>query len=59
MKTIKARQSEAFKLLKDKFGYTNALQVPKITKVVISSGIGSMKDKKKVELVADVLFDHI
>lgn len=31
------------------------MQAPKIMKVVISCGIGSIKDKKKVELIADRL----
>ena len=30
-----------------KFGYKNALAIPKITKVVLSVGIGSFKDKPK------------
>ena len=46
---------QAFKALKDKFGYKNAMQVPKLTKIVISTGTGSVKDKKKVELIADRL----
>lgn len=38
--------------MKDKFGYTNVMQSPRIMKAVVSVGVGSMKDKKKVELVA-------
>ena len=30
-----------------KFGYKNALAAPKITKVVVSAGIGSFKDEAK------------
>jgi large subunit ribosomal protein L5 len=33
----------------------NPLQTPRLTKVVISSGFGSVKDKKKIELIADRL----
>lgn len=33
----------------------NSMAVPRIEKVVISSGIGSIKDKKKAELIADRL----
>ncbi len=55
MKTIREKQGEAFKAMKDKFGYTNVLQAPRISKVVVSCGIGSIKDKKKVELIADRL----
>ncbi len=55
MKTIKEKQVEAFNTLKTKFGFTNPMQVPHIEKVIISSGFGSIKDKKKVELIADRL----
>ena len=36
-------------------GYSNPMRIPKITKVVISSGVGSAKDKTKVKLVEDRL----
>ncbi len=55
MKSIKEKTNEAFNALKGEFGYKNAMQAPKIIKVVISCGVGSMKDKKKIELVADRL----
>lgn len=45
----------SFKSMKEKFGYKNAMQAPRLTKIVISTGIGSIKDKKKVELIADRL----
>lgn len=34
--------------LKEKRGYKNIMQVPRITKVVINSGIGSVEDRKAV-----------
>ncbi|KND51612.1 MAG: ribosomal protein L5 [Parcubacteria bacterium C7867-003] len=55
METIKQKTEKAFVALKGEFGYKNAMQAPKIEKVVISSGIGSVKDKKKIELIADRL----
>jgi len=55
MKTIKEKQATAFKELKEKFGYTNPLEAPRLVKVVVSSGIGSVKDKKKIDLIADRL----
>jgi large subunit ribosomal protein L5 len=55
MKTIKQKQAEAAVTLAKKFGFSNTLQSPKISKVVISSGFGSIKDKKKVDLMADRL----
>jgi large subunit ribosomal protein L5 len=35
--------------------YDNAMQAPKFTKVVINVGIGSLKDKKKIEVITDRL----
>jgi large subunit ribosomal protein L5 len=55
VKTIKALEKEAFATLKAKFGYTNPMQAPRLLKVAISSGVGSIKDKKKMELIADRL----
>lgn len=37
--------------LKERFGYTNPMQTPRITKVVISTGVGSTHDKAKHELI--------
>lgn len=45
----------SFKGMKEKFGWKNPMQAPRLLKVVVSSGIGSVKDKKKVELIADRL----
>lgn len=36
-------------------GYKNAMQRPRILKVVISSGVGSFKDKNKFKIVEDRL----
>lgn len=46
---------DSFKGMKDKFHYKNPMQAPHLTKIVISTGTGSVKDKKKVELIADRL----
>ncbi len=40
-----------YKALKETFGYTNTMQAPRLVKVVISTGTGKVKDKKKVELI--------
>ena len=45
----------SFTALKGEFGYTNPMQAPKLVKLIISSGTGSVKDKKKVDLIADRL----
>jgi large subunit ribosomal protein L5 len=49
-------QKKAYEALKGEVGYTNIMQTPKVTKVVISTGVGKVnKDKKRLELVIDRL----
>ena len=48
-------QKKTFDTMKGDFGYTSPMQAPKITKVVVSSGVGSLRDKKKTELIIDRL----
>ncbi len=55
MKTVAEKQKSAFAALKDAFGYTNVMQVPRLKSVSVSVGVGSFKDKKKVDLVQDRL----
>jgi len=55
MKSSKEKQNKAFEHLKGTLGYTNLMEAPKVTKVVVSVGTGSVKDKKKNELIADRL----
>lgn len=55
MKSTKQKQKEAFGALKEKMGYKNPMQTPRLTKVVVSAGVGSFKDKKKIETVEDRL----
>lgn len=54
-KTIKEKSAVAFDSLKGQFGYVNVLQAPKITKVILSSTTGSIKDTKKRELIGNRL----
>ncbi len=54
-KTVSELNKDSFKVLKDKLGLKNPMQAPKLVKVVISNGFGSVKDKKKIELIADRL----
>jgi large subunit ribosomal protein L5 len=54
-KTIKELEKDSFASMKTKFGFTNPMESPRVLKVVISTGIGSLKDKKKIELIADRL----
>jgi large subunit ribosomal protein L5 len=55
MKTVREKEKEMFAALKDEFGYKNVMQAPRLEKIVLSSGIGSFKDKKKIEIVKDRL----
>ena len=48
-------QSKTFDALKGELGYTNVMQAPKVTKIIISTGVGSTKDKKRLELILDRL----
>ena len=55
MESTKSKTANAFDTLKGEFGYKNKMQAPKIEKLVVSAGVGSVKDKKKIELIADRL----
>ena len=54
MKTVTPQQN-TFTALKSEFGYTNVMQTPKVSKIVVSTGVGSLKDKKKLELITERL----
>jgi large subunit ribosomal protein L5 len=51
--TIFELNKNSFKGMKDKITLKNPMQAPRLVKVVVSTGIGSIKDKKKIELIAD------
>lgn len=44
-----------FEALKSKLGYTNVMQTPKITKIVVSVGTGKVQDKQRLALIQDRL----
>ena len=48
-------QSNTFAALKNELGYTNVMQVPRVTKVIVSTGVGAIKDKKRLDLILDRL----
>tara|TARA_Y100000310_G_scaffold165571_1_gene165298 strand:- start:256 stop:789 length:534 start_codon:yes stop_codon:yes gene_type:complete len=50
---VKEKAQKSINVLKEKFGITNVMAAPKLVKVVISSGTGSITDKRKKELVLD------
>lgn len=55
METVREKQKKGFDALKSVFNYSNLFMTPRITKVVINAGTGSLKDKNKVEVVQDRL----
>ena len=54
-KTTHEINKESFDALKSKLSLSNKMEAPRLLKIVISNGFGSVKDKKKVELIADRL----
>ncbi len=55
MSITKQKQQSAYLALAETFGYTSPMQGPRITKVVVSSGVGKKRDKKQLEVVEDRL----
>jgi large subunit ribosomal protein L5 len=55
MKTLQDKQKTAYAALKERFGYTNVMETPRVTKVVVSTGTGKIADKQKVKLIEDRL----
>ena len=48
-------QKDTFNALKEAAGFANVMQTPKLVKVIVSCGVGSIKDKKKLEVIQDRL----
>lgn len=57
MESVKQKDKKVFDALKDKFGYTNKLQAPKLGKIVVSTGTGRKvkMDKKINDFIGDRL----
>jgi large subunit ribosomal protein L5 len=55
MKTIsiKEKQNKAYGELKEVLGLKNIMQTPKVTKIDINVGIGSLRDKSKIEFIQE------
>lgn len=51
MKPIKEKQADAFKEMKDAFGFTSKLAAPRLVKVVVSATTGRAKDKNRNDMV--------
>jgi large subunit ribosomal protein L5 len=52
MMLSKQKQQTSFEALSADFGYTSRMQAPRITKVVVSTGVGKKRDKKQLELIS-------
>jgi len=56
MKSVTEKQKAGFDALQDASGYTNKMQAPRITQVVLSTGVGKIKsDKNKMKVIQDRL----
>lgn len=55
MMLSKLKQQTAFETLSEKFGYKNRMASPRITKVIVSTGVGKKRDKAQLALVSDRL----
>lgn len=55
MLVTKEQQKKMFTTLKEKLGLGNPMQTPRIMKVVVSVGIGSIKDKNRRETILNRL----
>lgn len=55
MISLKEKQNKVFDSLKSVFNYKNRMQAPKLVKIVVSTGIGSINDKNKIKVIEDRL----
>jgi large subunit ribosomal protein L5 len=55
MSTTKQKQQEAYLALAEQFGYTSPMQGPRISKIIVSTGVGKKRDKKQLELIENRL----
>lgn len=53
MISTRKQNNSSFESLKGTFQYKNKMQAPRLLKVIINTGVGSFKDKKKIDLVED------
>ena len=53
---VQAKEQESYEVLSSTFGYTNKMQAPTIEKVVVSVGVGKVRnDKNKMDVIEDRL----
>jgi len=51
MNIVETQLKNTYTSLKDRFGYVNERQAPRLVKVVVSVGVGSVTDKEKLALI--------
>ncbi len=54
-KQVKEKEVSAPSALKEKFGYSNDLEAPRISKVTVNTGVGSIQSKDHRQLIEDRL----
>lgn len=55
MMITQKKQQEVFETMKGEFGYPNTMASPKLTKIVISTGVGKAKDKNRNKMIEERL----
>jgi large subunit ribosomal protein L5 len=55
MSLTKQKQQTAYAALAETFGYTSSMQAPRVSKVIVSTGVGKKRDKKQLELIENRL----
>ena len=55
MKTVKELEQNTFETLKDTLQFSNPMEAPKLEKIVLSVGVGSVKEKDKFAVIQDRL----
>ncbi len=53
--SVTEKEKKAFETLKGEFGYLNPMQAPKIEKVIVSIGVGSVVDKNRLKNIKEKL----
>lgn len=53
--STREKQKRTFEAVSKQFSYRNALQAPRLLKVVVSVGVGKVKDKHKLAVIEDRL----
>ena len=51
MNATATKKNATFEAMKGDFGYTSVMQTPRVQKIIVSTGVGSLKDKKKNEVI--------